>query len=211
MSQDCSWPGELAGSMNADRLIGALSSGEVSGLRWLRRRVQYRAAARFSSWAWNWIKEDFLADLTVQLTVTMARPGFSLQGPIGAYVDRAISNLCNRYFLRIAQMRRNEPLEPEASRLPSESKLSLESLAAALNVRRALWSVSPACRSLLIQKYVEGLSLRELAEKAGIEAKTVQSRLQTCRGKLRHALTRLTRQKIVARKTQERDSPSMET
>ena len=60
-----------------------------------------------------------------------------------------------------------------------------EHVAMALDLRRALSALEPACRRLLVEKYVNGMSLQEMGGMLDIPAATVQSRLHACREKLR--------------------------
>ena len=155
------------------RFLRELATGGSDAVDWLRRRTRERAAPRFSSWAWSWIHEDFVSDLLLQLTGTVARPEFALRGSASAYVDISIANLCKAYFRQLARHRRGESLDDHRD-LPERSAGAARRVAAAAE----LWR-------LLLGKYVEGLSLKELAVATGTEPRTIQSRLHTCRKRLR--------------------------
>ncbi len=58
-------------------------------------------------------------------------------------------------------------------------------------VREALCGLSPKDREILLLKYTEDWSCRELAEQLGVSITTVETRLHRARGRLRNELTRL--------------------
>ncbi len=58
-------------------------------------------------------------------------------------------------------------------------------------VRKALCELSPKDRELLLLKYTEDWTCRELAERLGVSVTTVETRLYRARGRLRKELTRL--------------------
>lgn len=166
-------------------VLERLHAGDPGALDWLRRRCERRAAPRFSAWAWEWAREDFVGDLVAQLSQSTARPGFALRGPEEAYVDRCIANLCRRWFWQVARLRaqRGEELaemiaDAPASRAP-------ERIAVSLDLRDALGRLDERCRSLLLRKYVEGLTLEQMGRQDGVPAKTARSRLHSCRERFR--------------------------
>lgn len=169
-------------------MLSRLVAGDDDALRWLRRRAVRRASPRFARWAWRLIEDDFVGDLLLQLTVSAGREGFTLSSSSAAYVDRAISNLCTSYFRRIARVRNDEPLEPD-----DRASTGLETVGVGLDMRRALLAISPGCRRLIVGKYVHGLSLDELADASSIPAKTANSRLHSCRTRLREIWRKISR------------------
>jgi RNA polymerase sigma-70 factor (ECF subfamily) len=58
-------------------------------------------------------------------------------------------------------------------------------------VRNALCKLSPKDRELLLLKYTEDWTCRELAERLGVSVTTVETRLYRARGRLRNELARL--------------------
>lgn len=170
--------------------VEGLRTGEARTLGWIRDRCERRAARRFAPWAWAFIREDFAADVIAQLTVTVQKSEFELRGSFGAYVDRSIDNLCKRYFLTLARIRRAEPLDRHPNLTPAADRL--ERVAMAVDLKVTLNRLDPACRSLVLRKYVEGCSLQDLAQTLGISSQTVRSRLHTCRQRLRSFWFQLT-------------------
>ncbi len=168
----------------AAEFLRALAEGKNADTDWLRRRARDRAAGQFTGWAWRWIEADFVGDLLLQLTITVGRPGFLLRGSAAAYLDISILNLCRSYFRELGARRKTEPLEGHHG-LPDRSADAARRVAAALELRWLLEKASPDCRRLLLGKYAQGHSLQELAKQTGLEPKTVQSRLHTCRQRLR--------------------------
>ena len=166
-------------------LLEGLARGDSDVLAWLRARVRRRAAHRFSSWAWREIEPDFVSDLVMQLSVTVRRPGFTLRGPLEAYVDTAIANLCAGYFRRLAALRLQEPVDRHTE-LPDPRRAAvLEGIVVALDLRRVMAELPAEARALIVGKYVEGLSLADLAARFGTSAKTINSRLHAGRELLR--------------------------
>lgn len=188
-------PAEMTGDGRedgADAVLRGLVEGDARALEWLRARCRGRASPRFSHWAWEWVEEDFLADLATQLLVTLRKPGFRFRNSAEAYVDIAIFNLCRTYFRRIARLRSRAPLEDDVPAPEPDGLSPVDRVAAALDLRKALGRLDPACRRLILGKYVDGLSLDELGSEAGVPAKTVRSRLHTCRERLRDIWRRIT-------------------
>lgn len=168
-----------------ENALAGIAAGESLWIDWLRRRVRERAARRFSTWAWSWIEDDFNSELILQIAVTATKSSFSVACPAPTYIDTCIANLCTKYFIRIARIRRNVPLDEHTRGIADRAPEALDRTAAALELRRALHALSPGCRRILLDKYALGMSLKEIAEKTGVEPKTVQSRLHTCRERLR--------------------------
>jgi len=162
-----------------------LVQGSQKAVRWLRERCERRAAPRFSTWAWEWLREDFVGDLLLQLTVTASKPEFELRGSVDGYIDICIFNLCRRYYSRLAVMRRQDTLDVVAESLAAPQPDALERVAVALDMRRALGRMRPDCRRILLRKYVDELSLEEIGARLDITAKTARSRLHSCRERLR--------------------------
>lgn len=166
-------------------ILGRLHEGDPATLDWLRRRCEQRAAPRFSAWAWEWAREDFVGDLAAQLVQSTGRPGFALRGPEEAYIDRSIANLCRRWFWQIARLRRQRGEELAATIADAPRSRAPERIAVSLDLREAMAQLDERCRSLLLRKYVEGLTLEQLGQQDGVAAKTARSRLHSCRQRFR--------------------------
>lgn len=188
------------------RFVAAVSAGAPDFFAWLRARTERRAAPQFSPWAWGWARDDFNAELSLQLLVTVRRADFELRSSVEAYVDTCIMNLCRTWFRRIGRVRAGLPLDD----LPAEAVLQapdvFEHVALALDLRRALLELDAGCRDLLVGKYVTGWSLQDLGERAGVSGATIQSRLHACRERLRTIFTALGRG---ARKTRSGALPGL--
>jgi len=165
--------------------LDQLVAGSPSALQWLRQRCERRAAPRFSAWAWEWLREDFVADLLLQLTVTAGKPDFVLRGRDDAYVDICIFNLCRRTYTDLAAVRRGDDLTAHEGQLRAPRSDVLEYVAIALDMRQALAALHPECPDLLFRKSLEGATLEEMGDVAGVPARTMRSRLHACRRRLR--------------------------
>jgi len=176
---------------DAKTFAGSLLSGDTELIDWLRSRCERVAGPQFSSWAWNWIREDFTSDLIMQLTTAAGRDTFHLRGDTGAYLDTAIRNLCRSYFRELARTRLQSPIEIAHEAGVSVSGDTVASILAVIDIRRALGGLSPICRELIESKYVYGHSLAEMGARQGVEEKTVRSRLHTCRERLRELWRKL--------------------
>jgi RNA polymerase sigma-70 factor (ECF subfamily) len=75
--------------------------------------------------------------------------------------------------------------ETQATRSPLEFLISEERQ---VEVRQALVKMSERDRQLLLLKYVDGLSYGEIAQRVGVSASAVQSRLHRARNLLRKHL-----------------------
>lgn len=168
----------------SEQFAAQLAVGAPTLVAWLRKRCQRVASGEFSPWAWRWIREDFCADLLYQLSRASRGPDFVLRGAVEPYVDTAIRNLCRRYFRDLARIRRHVPIDT-ADGLPSQATDTLARVAACHDVRRALELLSPECRRLIREKYLDERSSAEIGLAIGVPEKTVRSRLHTCRERLR--------------------------
>jgi RNA polymerase sigma factor (sigma-70 family) len=193
-------PGDDAASAcTAARFVEDVTAGSAELLAWLQRRVERRAAPQFSPWAWEWAREDFVAELSLQLLVTVRKPGFELHAPFESYIDTCISNLCRTWFRRIARLRAGLSLDDLSPDAEPQAASTVEHVALALDMRRALLALDPACRELLVGKYVMGWSMQEIGDRAGVSGARIQSRLHACRDRLRKAFEAL--DKRAARKS----------
>jgi RNA polymerase sigma factor (sigma-70 family) len=175
---------------SADRALVALLDGDERGLIWLRERIEQRAARRFSPWAWEHIAEDFSADLRFALVTAWRRPGFSA-ADASAYVDVSIANLCRRYYRVVARLRAQRELDGDALELAAVRSSALERVGAALELHAVFAELEPECRRRLVDKYVHGQSMQEMAEREGIAEPTMRSRLHACRAAFRRIHARL--------------------
>ncbi len=178
-------------SPDAATFAGSLLGGDRELIDWLRSRCQRVAGPQFSSWAWDWIREDFTSDLIVQLTTAAGRETFHLRGDTGAYVDTAIRNLCRSYFRELARTRLQSPIDFVHEPGVSVSGDTVASILAVIDIRRALDGLSPKCRELIESKYIHGHSLADIGARGGVQEKTVRSRLHTCRERLRELWRKL--------------------
>jgi RNA polymerase sigma factor (sigma-70 family) len=168
------------------QLLTLLLDGDGDTIDWLRRRCNQVAAPQFSAWAWNWIQEDFASDLIAQLVSAAGSDSFELRGDANAYVDTAIRNLCRRYFQEMARLRSQTRIDRAGDlALGDGTRDAMAGILAAIEIRRALGELSPACLDLIKRKYVEGQSLQGIGAAMGIPEKTVRSRLHSCRQRLR--------------------------
>ena len=167
-----------------------IRSGDRDLMAWIESRCRRVAAPQFSAWAWDWIRDDFVADLFAQLALAARRTDFELRSDAGAYVDTSVRNLCRRYFADIARMRAHSSIAPGGEPPPISVPGSLAGVSAALEVRDALDHLSPECRRLMVEKYITGRSLAEIGRELGVPEKTARSRLHQCRKKLREIWAR---------------------
>ena len=170
---------------DAESFTHKLKDGDASLVTWLSARCERVARPQFSAWAWEWIRDDFVGDLLLQLTSAVRGDAFHIRGQPGAYVDTAIRNLCRQYFLELARIRRQSSLEVSGTELASGHRHSLARVAVAIDLRHALDRLSPECRRLIERKYVVGLDLKAIGNEVGVSEKTARSRLHQCREKLR--------------------------
>lgn len=161
-----------------------LRAGDRDVIAWIESRCHRVAAPQFSAWAWDWIRDDFIADLLTQLSLAV-RGRFELQSDAGAYVDTSVRNLCRRYFTDLARMRSREPIADGFALHEPAVPDSVAAVSAVLEIRDALDRLSPECRRLMIEKYLTGHSLAEIGDAIGVPEKTARSRLHQCRKKLR--------------------------
>lgn len=175
-----------------DRFVEGLRSGDPAVIEGLRARCERVAARRFAGWAWQNIRDDFHADLVAQLATSVGRPVFQLRGHALSYVDSCILNLCKRYFLLIARMRRNDDLQPHQELLRAPTVDALERIATVLDLQAALAALGEPCREWVLWKYVDGVSLEDMGLRVGVSAQTMRSRLHECRARLRTHWQRIT-------------------
>jgi RNA polymerase sigma-70 factor (ECF subfamily) len=92
---------------------------------------------------------------------------------------------------------RKKPKELDIDQVPLETparktEAELEAKEQRALVQRAVLSLPPACRAVLILREYEGLSYQEIAASLDIPVGTVMSRLNYARGQLRQTLAPLT-------------------
>ena len=163
--------------------VEALRTGDRGALEWVARRCDHVGAPRFSRWAWEWMRDDFIADLTAQLTVATRAARFEIRGSAEAYIDTAIRNLCRRRFSDLARVRNQVDIQQAAGSVTVPD--SAARVIAVLDLKRALAGLGRDCREMIEEKYLHGRSLSEMALDHGVPEKTIRSRLHSCREKLR--------------------------
>jgi RNA polymerase sigma-70 factor (ECF subfamily) len=114
-------------------------------------------------------------------------PSYQPRSPFRNWVYRIAVNAALDVLRTVRQER--EPLEADAAVSEDDRPETLvERAEQAEAVRRAVLSLPPASRAVLVLREYEGLSYREIADTLDIPLGTVMSRLNYARGRLRQAL-----------------------
>ena len=127
-------------------------------------------------------------------------PGFR-GGDARAWLLKIVRNTCytwlhvNRPMRDAAEF--DEKLFAPDSPVPNPEQAVLQNDRDAL-VRRALESLPPNFREVIVLRELEGMSYREIADITGMPAGTVMSSLSRARGRLRQVLTALSSGHAVA-------------
>jgi RNA polymerase sigma-70 factor (ECF subfamily) len=114
-------------------------------------------------------------------------PSYQPRSPFRNWVYRIAINVALDTLRTVRQER--APLEADAAVSEDDRPEALvERAEQAEAVRRAVLSLPPASRAVLVLREYEGLSYREIADTLDIPIGTVMSRLNYARGRLRQAL-----------------------
>lgn len=163
-------------------------SAEVAAhRRWLRTVVYSRVGDAHAV-------EEVLQD--VALSAVEGRPALSDASQARAWLYRVAVRQSLLYRRRIGREKRRTNHFAQRQRAASESA-AYDPLRWVLAdeerelVRRALAELRPGDRELLLLKYTEDWTCRELAGHLGIRVTTVETRLHRARQRLRQALARM--------------------
>jgi RNA polymerase sigma-70 factor (ECF subfamily) len=122
-----------------------------------------------------------------------ARPRFRGDSGLYTWLYRILVNLCkDHYKSRSRQGRWLEPAGMEAAPEPAAPTPTSEQVLEARQrdeaVRRALGSLEPRLREILVLRHYEEMSYEQIAATLGCPVGTVRSRLATARERLREAM-----------------------
>ena len=140
-------------------------------------------------------RED-AADISQEVFLRLYRalPGFRGDSSFSTWLHRIVANICLDFLRKKARMR-EEPLiilREDGSealcdlpdvRYSPETELEKRQLREAVN--RALLTLTPEHRMIVVLRELEGLTYEEIAEALSLEAGTVKSRLARARAQLR--------------------------
>jgi RNA polymerase sigma-70 factor (ECF subfamily) len=174
--------------------IRRLKSGDAGGLEILVTRYQRKAVQT----AFLITHDEQLADEVVQETFVRLYQHirhFDESRPLGPYLLRSVANAAlnaakkTRRWVQIGAG--NDTIVEAVAELLSEAT-SLEDQAEyhALRERifKAMQSLSPRQRAVIVQRYYLGMSEKEMAESASVAPGTIKWWLNSARASLRHLL-----------------------
>lgn len=118
------------------------------------------------------------ADLAQQTLVVAAESAHSRSGPLSAWLRRVLLNRARRHFRMESRRRQREYSAARAERLPADR--TLERAEVAQQLLNVLMAQPEPYRSTLIEHFLEGRPLAEIARCRGLPAATVRS--QSMRG-----------------------------
>jgi RNA polymerase sigma-70 factor, ECF subfamily len=179
--------------LNDDQpLIEACRAGQTQAFGELVRRYQgrlYPTLLRLSGSAED--AHDLLQDAFLRAFENLGR----FHGDSSFYtwlyriaVNLAISGRRRRRTLRLSETRRDEPIDPPAPSEESDPTLPLERAERSAAIQKALGTLAPDHRAVVVLKEFDGLRYEEVAAVLGIPVGTVRSRLHRARCELREKL-----------------------
>jgi RNA polymerase sigma-70 factor (ECF subfamily) len=174
------------GSLAADD-EAALIAGCRSGTPEAQRAVFDRYRDRVHAIALHFLKGDEAAaqDVSQEVFVRFFKnaPGFRADARLGTYLYRAVANACTdelrrrRRFVFVGDI--PEALHPQAA---------APSAGVDPEIQRAVHSLSPKLRLVVLMRYYDDLSYDEIAAALGVTAGTVASRLSRAHEQLARLL-----------------------
>lgn len=185
--------------MNERESIAKLKAGDPQGLETLVKTYQQKAVRA----AYLVVRDAALAEDVVEDAFLRAYDRihqFDSHRPFGPWFYQIVVNLARRAAaknertvpFRSLTARSEQPLEAllvESSPGPEEETEQAE-------LHREIWAaigrLTPAQRSIIIQRYYLGYSLREIAQESGVPAGTLKWRLHAARKRLGKWLQPLT-------------------
>lgn len=177
--------------MNEREAIAQLKKGDPQGLETLVNTYQQKAVRT----AYLVVRDAALAEDLVEDAFLRAYERihqFDTHKPFGPWFYQIVVNLARRAAaknertvpFRSLTAHNQQPLEPilvDSSPGPEEETEQAE-------LRREVWAaigrLTPAQRSVIIQRYYLGYSLREIARESGVPAGTLKWRLHAARKRL---------------------------
>ncbi len=188
--------------MDDERLIKKLKRGDEAAFAIMVRQNQGRIFSLCFRMLGNAAEaEDIAQDVFVKCFLAIG--GFRGDSQLGTWLYRIAINLCkNRLkYLGRRHYKSRSPLDkvPERAFEPEQGGTrtvgetaprpdeALEGHRAESRIQRALATVDPAYRELLVLRDIEGLTYQEIVEITDLAIGTVKSRLHRARAALRQA------------------------
>lgn len=175
-----SWPLDSAERVPGDAARAAFVARHLPHLQRVARSLAARAD-----------QADDLVQATVERALSATLP-FDLEGPVTLGRERAwlVRVMKNLFIDGLRKERgRRVPLEstPEPEAPPPEPEVAWEHIRMA-DVQRAVERLPAGFRDVFVLFYFEGLSYLQIAERLGLERRTVGTRLLRARQKVRARL-----------------------
>jgi RNA polymerase sigma-70 factor (ECF subfamily) len=182
-------------------LITAVRAGDMRAFRELVERYQRRVYAVAMRYCRN---GDDAMDRTQEAFVKAYQNLDRFQGTSGLYtwLYRITTNVCLDFLRREKRHSGHADYDDQRDQISGEASMptmgsgpgaapdrAYENLELGEKMKGALETLSPAHRSILILREVDGLSYDEIAEELDIPRGTVMSRLHHARGKMKEVLS----------------------
>ncbi len=159
-----------------EKLVQALQAGDQSAFQQLFRRHYPSACQAIRRFLPNRaIIEDLAQDVFVRLWER--RDQLNIQTSFGAYLRRSAINEALMYLRR---QKKNNASELDEARLLAASDNAHDVMVGAdlqQQIRQAIDSLPPRCRTIFLLSRHEEMSYREIAERLTISIKTVENQM----------------------------------
>ena len=165
----------LKTTLTDQELIGAIQQDDRDAFRLLFNRY-YKALLATSI---NLLKdEDSAKDITQEVFVQLwkKRSTLEIKSSVGGYLKRAVINRS----LNLIKSRKSIVSEEQMPQMHSTEPVATDQLEAQdleVALQKALATLPERCRIIFVMRRLEGISLKEIAEKLEISPKTVENQI----------------------------------
>jgi RNA polymerase sigma-70 factor (ECF subfamily) len=196
------------------RVLGGITMGgvgpgrDVSGhpeSEWIREaqkgdraaydRLVQKYRKQVYRWAYHLVRTHDLADEVTQdvfVRTYQALERLDPDRPLGAWLCRSTTNialnLLRKHQFRTRWVEENRPETPSTDKPASQPDAAYRSQRLVSRIQRAIDSLPPMYRAVILLRIKEEMSYEEIAEALGVSIGTVMSRLARARQKLRNIL-----------------------
>ena len=143
--------------------------------RWIESVARHRA--------WGFESAEDIAQEAILAVLRNLRHGNFTGGDLRRYVRRITKNICVSSYRKGLVRGTQTPIPDEIPAGPAPGDRG-ESECASM-VRRILEKLDEACREIIVQAYLMGMSRREIADRLGVTEGTAKVRLFRCLEKAR--------------------------
>jgi RNA polymerase sigma-70 factor (ECF subfamily) len=167
------YKGGLAHCRAKDYLIQTYSSGFYHEMRFLIRSDEF---------------EDLLIESLNSLAENIQSQQVEIKNP-AAYLKRILKNKVNKYLDKKTKERNSTQMALETENIVTEAEKEVSDANLRL-IFKVLKDMPEHCRNLIMMKYYDGLSHKEIAERMNITVESSKVELSRCKRQLLNRITK---------------------